>query len=98
MEKITEEFADKLLKETFIIDDEGNSFTMSGIHIESCIRIDKERTKKEWKKQGYIEQSREQELKEKIEGYEKDLLFDTEIEKTYKEYIKILENKLKDNK
>ena len=82
--KISEEFADKLLYDYY--------------SVHNKCEINKKIMKEKWKKHDFIKKSREDELREKIEKipyHEK--YFYTLKEKT-QELIKILDNKLKENK
>jgi hypothetical protein len=90
-EQISEETANILLENTFILEYEtGVSF-----HCDLQYHIDKERSKESWKKKGYIKQSREEELREEIKQLTADEYCNNFIlVEKYERLTKILDEKL----
>ena len=81
-EQISEEFADKLLEDYFFGDKPD---------FRSC----KKEMKQRWKKQGYIKQSREEEIRELIKE-EKTAKYPINYEHFYREAVELIE--ILDNK
>jgi hypothetical protein len=83
-EQISEEFADKLLEDYYFGD-------------KPDFRLCMKEMKKRWKENGYIKQSREEEIREEIKNIEVNICTKDyfKVIKLQKELIEILDNKEK---